>query len=372
MLRAGEKLGDWIVDGNLGQGATGSVYRCHHVVTGRLRAAVKVIKLEDVQEGGRWFLREVEALARLTHPSIVAIRSPGMDVQRGMLYIAMELVEGETLLNILRRGPLPVPMFRRLLGKVAEALAFAHDHGIYHRDIKPSNIMLRPDGSPVLVDFGVSVDLEAGEEAPESRIGTPSYMPPEAFLSGAVDPAKADVYAFGVLMYESLTGRRAFERSAGGDETQYKAIRRQKLAIKELDPGEHIPSDIRALVRAATEPWPDQRIVGMAILAAALLRNAEAASSTLVPQDAEFPVNGGFTPSPTPTGRPTNTNLPMPADTSTRSSLGLDVSGTMIPKGAGAEAEKELARWIVGAAIAAVILSLLAGGLTWWWLASRP
>lgn len=367
MLRAGEKLGDWIVDGALGQGATGSVYRCHHVVTGRLRAAVKVIRLEDVQEGGRWFLREVEALARLNHPGVVAIRSPGMDVNRGMLYIAMELVEGETLLGILRRGPLPIPTFRRLLGKVAEALAFAHAHGIYHRDIKPSNIMLRPDGSPVLVDFGVSVDLEAGEEAPESRIGTPSYMPPEAFLTGPVDPAKADVYAFGVLMFEALTGRRAFERSAGGDETQYRAIRRQKLAVQELDPGDHIPDDIRALVRAATEPWPDQRVVGMPVLAAALLRNPEASSSTLVPQDTEFPGSGVFPTSPTPTGRPTLTNLPMPADTSTRSNLGLDTSGTMTPQ----EAESEWARWIVGAAVAAVVLSLVAGGITWWWMSGH-
>lgn len=366
MLQAGEKLGDWIIDGALGQGATGSVYRCHHVVTGRLRAAVKVIKLEDVQEGGRWFLREVEALARLSHPGIVAIRSPGMDVQRGMLYIAMELVEGETLLNILRRGPLTIPMFRRILGKVAEALAFAHDHGIYHRDIKPSNIMLRPDGSPVLVDFGVSVDLEAGEEAPESRIGTPSYMPPEAFLSGAVDPAKADVYAFGVLMYESLTGRRAFERTPGGDETQYRAIRRQKLAVTELDPGPTIPDDIRALVRAATEPWPDQRVVGITILAAALLRSLDGPSSTLVPQDADFP-GSGYGVSTNPSNPAALSGAPSSAEHATRTALGLEVSGTMTP----ADAESEWARWITGAAIAAVILSIVAGALTWWWLSGQ-
>lgn len=367
MLQTGEKLGDWIVDGALGQGATGSVYRCHHVVTGRLRAAVKVIRLADVQEGGRWFLREVEALARLNHPGVVAIRSPGMDVNRGMLYIAMELVEGETLLNILRRGPLPPPVFRRLLGKVAEALAFAHDHGIYHRDIKPSNIMLRPDGSPVLVDFGVAVDLEAGEEAPESRIGTPSYMPPEAFLTGPVDPAKADVYAFGVLMFESLTGRRAFERAAGGDETQYKAIRRQKLAVAELDPGDHIPEDIRALVRAATAPWPDQRKVSMAVLATALLRGPDGGSATLIPPDEPGYGGPGFGAAPTPSGaRPGPASVLSAADTVTRSVLGIDPSGTMTPP----EAQKEWARWIVGAALAAVLLSLLAGGFTWWWVHS--
>jgi len=366
MLQSGESLGDWIIDGALGQGATGSVYRCHHVVTGRLRAAVKVIRLSDVQEGGRWFLREVEALARLSHPGIVAIRSPGMDVQRGLLYIAMELVEGETLLNILRRGPLPAPMFRRLLGRVAEALAFAHDNGIYHRDIKPSNIMLRPDGSPVLVDFGVAVDLEAGEEAPESRIGTPSYMPPEAFLSGAVDPARADVYAFGVLMYEALTGRRAFERAAGGDETQYKAIRRQKLAINELDPGEHVPEDIRVLVRAATAPWPDQRQISMAILAGALMRGSDGVAGTLIPQEETLTPGRGFGGAPTPSGLSSSGSLGSQPSAPRTAPTGGPTLGTMVPQ----EARQEFARWVTWAAIAAVLLSLVAGGLTWWWLGS--
>ena len=362
MLQTGESLGDWIIDGALGQGATGSVYRCHHVVTGRLRAAIKVIRLSDVQEGGRWFLREVEALARLSHPSIVAIRTPGMDVQRGLLYIAMELVEGETLLNILRRGPLPPSTFRRLLGRVAEALAFAHDHGIYHRDIKPSNIMLRPDGSPVVVDFGVAVDLEAGEDGPESRIGTPSYMPPEAFLSGAVDPAKADVYAFGVLMFESLTGRRAFDRAAGGDETQYRAIRRQKLTINELDPGEGIPDDIRVLVRAATAPWPDQRQISMALLAGALLRAVEGPAGTLIPPEDAFSTGAGFGGSPTPSGAAMGSQPTVPR----LAPSGADSLSTMVPR----EARQEFARWVTWAAVAAVILSLLAGDATWLWLSS--
>lgn len=380
MLQLGEKLGDWIIDGTLGSGATGSVFRCHHVVTGRLRAAVKVIRLAEMEEGGRWFLREVEALARLTHPGIVAIRSPGMDVHRGLLYIAMELVEGESLLSVLRRGPLPVPAFRQLLGRVAEALAFAHSHNIYHRDIKPSNIMIRADGSPVLVDFGVSVDLESDGEGPESRIGTPSYMPPEAFLSGAVDPARADVYAFGVLMCESLTGRRAFERTVGGDETQYKNVKRQKLAATELDPGPAIPDDLRALVRAATAPWPDQRTIRMDVLAQALLRGGPEAgsSATLVPQDAtlisQLPASGpqltppaarpaGFGAAPTPSIQPSAPDRSNPARAL------LDATGTMAGP---PEAQKEVTRWLVGGAVAAVILSLVAGGFTWWWMRSLP
>lgn len=359
------------MEGALGSGATGSVYRCHHVVTGRLRAAVKVIKLSDVQEGGRWFLREVEALARLSHPGIVAIRSPGMDPQRGMLFIAMELVEGDTLLNVLRRGPLPIPHFRRLMGRVAEALAFAHSHSIYHRDIKPSNIMLRFDGSPVLVDFGVAVDLEATEDAPESRIGTPSYMPPEAFLSGAVDPAKADVYSFGVLMMEALTGKRAFERiTGGGDETQYKNIRRQKLNCTELDPGPAFPDELRELVKSATAPWPDARTITLETLATALLHPADG-TGTLPPMD-QLP--GGrdlsaLAPQATPsltssssrglTGELSGTRPPPTGP--------LDISGTIAPT----PEQQEWTRWVVGAVVAALILSVVAGGVTWWWVKSH-
>lgn len=369
MLNSGERLGDWIVEGPLGQGATGSVYRCHHVVTGRLRAAVKVIRLADVSEGGRWFLREVEALARLSHPGIVAIRSPGMDTVRGMLFIAMELVEGDTLLNVLRRGPLPVPQFRRLMGRVAEALAFAHSHSIYHRDIKPSNIMLRFDGSPVLVDFGVAVDLEATEDAPESRIGTPSYMPPEAFLSGAVDPAKADVYALGVLMMEALTGKRAFERiTGGGDETQYKNIRRQKVTCTELDPGPSFPDDLRMLVRSATAPWPDARTITVEKLALALLHPPDGSS---LPATMDL-VGGHDLSALAPQATPSLTSLgarSLPSEgTPSRPPVGpLDVSGTMAPS----EDQAEWTRWIVGAVLAAIVLSVLAGGATWWWVKSH-
>lgn len=342
MLQSGDRLGDWIIEGSLGQGAMGSVYKCHHVVTGRLRAAVKVVNLADVAEGGRWFLREVEALARLDHPGVVGIRSPGVDAQRGMMYIAMELVEGETLLTFLKRGPLPVTMFRQVFGGVAAALAFAHAHGIYHRDLKPSNIMIRPDGSPVLVDFGVAVDLEAGEDAPETRIGTPSYMPPESFLAGPVDPAKADIYALGVLMFEALTARRAFERVPGGDETHYQAIRRQKIATASLDPGDPVPSDLRLLIRASTAPWPADRTITPDTLSAALLRGGTA--ETLVPMDS---MGTATRPAPAPS---------------------MDISGTLATPDEG----REMRRWILGAVIVAFFLSLLAGGLAWWWAGSVP
>lgn len=270
MLTPGDRLGDWVVDGPLGSGAMGSVYRCHHVVTHRLRAAVKVLDVAAVGEGSPWFIREVEALARLSHPGIVGIRNPGVDEKRGVFYLAMELVEGETLRVLLSDGALPVYRACQLFGGIADALAFAHANRIYHRDIKPSNIMVRPDGSPVLVDFGIATDLDASQEAPEQEMGTPTYMPPEAFSYSDIDPAKADLYAVGVLMYEALTGSRAFPIVRGGDQTVYRQVRTQKVRANALDPGSGFPANLRQLVRTATAPDPEHRRLTMAQFADAL------------------------------------------------------------------------------------------------------
>ena len=335
----------------------GAVYCCHHFVTDRLRAAVKVTRLEDVQHGTRWFLREVEALARLRHPGIVGIRSPGVDADRGLLFLAMELVEGETLLHLLRRGGMTLDTFRRTFGGVAEALAFAHSHGIYHRDIKPANIMLRPDGSPVLVDFGVSVDMEAVAEDPEARMGTPSYMPPEAFMAGVVDPAKADIYALGVLMHEVLSGKRAFERIAGGDETHYQNIKRQKMATTSLDPGERAPDDLRALVRAATIPLPVERVITMEALATGLLRG-EVLSGMVTPGSL-----GGAAMGPvTLTGAASGPSGAATAPAAQKTQPIPEGSGTLVQGDSG-----EWVRWVIGAVVVAVLLSVIAGELTWWW-----
>lgn len=314
MLQPGDRVGDWIVESALGAGGTSSVYRCHHVVTARLHAAVKVIKSDQVDS--RWFLREIEALAKLRHPAIVGIRNPGIDEQRGLLYLAMELVEGETLRQRLMRGPLPEAEARRVFLGVAEAMTFAHSHRIFHRDLKPANIMLRPDGSPVIVDFGVATDSDA-EEADEQNPGTPSYMPPEAFVDRTIDPARADVYAVGVMLYEVLVGKRAFTVPKGGENTTYRQMLAQKLTRSHLDPGPPTPEVLRDIIRVATAPDPEARTVPMADIAA-VLRGERV---TVEPPA-----------------------LPAPP-----------------------EDRREWITWIVGGAIAALVLSGIFGGLAWWW-----
>lgn len=306
MLSPGDRIGDWIVESPLGQGAIGAVWRCHHTVTQKLRAAVKVYQLGEIPEGERWFLTEVETLSRLRHPSIVGIRSPAVDAQRQLGLIAMELVDGETLGARLARGPLDLDSFRRTFVAVADALACAHEHHIFHRDIKPANIMLRPDETPVIVDFGVAADLEAGPEV--TGVGTPPYLPPEWFRSGgSADPARMDVYALGVVMTEALLARRAFPGVRGGDDTRFAHYEREKAVATALDPGPSFPAALRALLREATDPDGSQLT----------MRNV---ADRLRDMDLRPP------------------------------------------------AAREWRIWIAGGVIAALLLSALAGSLTWWWV----
>jgi serine/threonine protein kinase len=265
----------------------GSVYRCHHVVTNRLQAAVKVLKIQDsglLGDKNGWFLREVEALSSLSHPGIVSIRSPGMDRLRGLSYLAMELVEGQTLREKMNTK-IPQEEVIRLMAGVAGAMKEAHKHRIFHRDLKPANIMIRLDGSPVIVDFGVALDESVGENI-GARIGTPTYMPPESFGGGMAEPERGDVYALGVILYELLMGQRAFQRGEGGARSQLEQIRKQKLLKVILDPGDTVSPPLRQLILRATRPDPDAPgAIGMEEFAEALEQiRGEPISGTLAPR----------------------------------------------------------------------------------------
>ena len=344
-LEPGDRIGDWVVQHPLGRGGTGRVFACHHVVTERLRAAVKVLELSDVQQQSRLFLREVEALARLQHPGVVAIRSPGIDAKRGMLWLAMELVEGETLRDLLRRGPMTVETARRTFAGITDALAYAHQHGIYHRDIKPTNVMIRPTGEPVLVDFGISVDTQQGDVDPDDAAGTPTYMPPEAFVGVSVDPTRADVYGVGVLLYEALTGRRAFRPgTSGGDITRLAFVGAQKRTTGALDPGEAAEADLRQIVGRATAARPEDMTMTMAELAGALGRGVALPWARRARSEEDD--LGTVDPIPPSALEPAE------------------------PSMLGGGEDPETQRWLAGAVVAAVALSLFAGALAWWWIRS--
>ena len=214
---------DYTLERELGGGGMSRVFLAHDTALGR-RVVVKVLPGELA--GGvniERFRREIQLAAQLQHPHIVGVLTTGKTAD-GLPYFTMPFVEGESLRSRLARaGELPVPEAMRVLREVAKALAYAHRHGVVHRDIKPENVLLA-DETALVTDFGVAKALSAATAAPAPGVnapsgsltslgvalGTPAYMAPE---QAAADPSmdhRADIYAFGVLGYEMLTGRTPF------------------------------------------------------------------------------------------------------------------------------------------------------------------
>lgn len=223
-LEAGRRLGAFEIGPLLGAGGMGEVYRARDTRLDRT-VAIKVLSSEIVGDPAsrERFEREARIISQLVHPHICTIHDIGVGTIEGsdVQFLVMELVEGETLAARLARGPLPVEQCLKLARDTADALAAAHSQGIVHRDLKPSNIMLTKSGVKLL-DFGlarsrrmrVSSDSQpAVLDEPLTRtgfvLGTLPYMAPEQ-IRGLEADARADLFAFGAVLYEMLTGRRPF------------------------------------------------------------------------------------------------------------------------------------------------------------------
>jgi len=267
VLRAGERIGDWIVVEQLGEGGMGAVFLCRNVMSERLVAAVKLVKPHSLADEKERFIREVETLDALRHRAVVRLKGWGEDTERGMLWLAMDFVRGEDLEHRLDRGALPVERVREIFGAIADGLRHAHAHGIFHRDIKPANIVLCEDGTVQIVDFGIAVQKGRTRLTALGMIpGTPAYMAPEIF-SGESRPVPTllDVYALGQVMYEALTGLPAFPEDDEALSTGQRLVQLmgRKLQSEALDPGPEFPDDLREVVRRATAPEVDDRMKDM-------------------------------------------------------------------------------------------------------------
>jgi TolB-like protein/Tfp pilus assembly protein PilF len=226
LLGPGSRIGRYELIRGIGHGGFGEVWEAHDTVLHRL-VALKVLhppsaaSLGDASEG--------EAAARLAHPAIAALHDAGV-TEAGAPWLVYELLHGETLESRLGRGPLPAPEALRIAGRIAAALAHAHDAGVVHRDLKPANVFLTADGEVKVLDFGVA--LVFGRPAPSA--GTPGYMAPEQ-RRGEPEDARTDLYALGLLLREMLTG----ERAAVDVETDRRvphAARRVLTALLQPDP----------------------------------------------------------------------------------------------------------------------------------------
>ena len=198
----------------LGAGGMGVVYRAEDTRLGRAVALKFLLPHYNIDSSAKArFLREAHAAAALDHPNLCAVHEIGTS-DDGWLFLAMAFYEGETLrARLTRDGALPVPEVLHIARQIAEGLEAAHAAGIVHRDLKPGNIMLLPDGTVRILDFGLAKARDQSLSETGARLGTVSYMSPEQVRGERVD-GRADLWALGVVLYEMLTGRKPF----GGDE----------------------------------------------------------------------------------------------------------------------------------------------------------
>ena len=270
MLNAGTKLGSYEVTAAIGAGGMGEVYQAHDTKLGR-DVAIKVLPEAVAHDAERLarFQREAKMLAALNHPNIATIY--GLEQSGGTSYLVMELVPGEDLAQRIKRdGPVPIEEALTIARQIAEALEAAHEKSIIHRDLKPANVKVTPEGKVKVLDFGLAKAFESDasnvdiSNSPTLSIaatmqgvilGTAAYMSPEQAKGKAVTKA-TDIWAFGCVLYELLSGRHAFE---GEDTTEIlAAVVRAEPEWNRLP--ESTPQSIRTLLRRCLRKDRRQRL----------------------------------------------------------------------------------------------------------------
>ena len=273
-LNPGSKLGPYEIVGPLGAGGMGEVYRARDTRLGR-SVAIKILPSEFSADRGRLrrFEQEARSASALNHPNIVTIYERGH--AGSTHYIAMELVEGKMLRELLVPGLLPIRKIIEIAAQVAEGLAKAHEAGITHRDLKPENLMVSDDGFVKILDFGLAKLASPGGELPEMHtmsagqtrpglvLGTAQYMSPEQASGGRLD-FRSDQFSFGLVLYEMVTGKPAFRRSTAA-ETLVAILREQAEPIAVQNPD--VPAPLCWGIERCLAKEPDKRYVSTRDLA---------------------------------------------------------------------------------------------------------
>jgi serine/threonine-protein kinase len=324
--RRPKKFGRYKIRRELGRGTMGVVYEAQDPMLHR-RVALKAIRLAfSIPEEARGhyekrFTAEARAAAGLSHPGIVVVHDVGRDEKTETLYIALEFLEGRTLEDLAAGGArLDWREALRIAARTAEALHHAHGEGIVHRDIKPANVMVLPSGQPKVMDFGIA-RLPASElTAAGDLFGTPAYMSPEQ-AAGEVADARSDIFSLGCVLYQLLTGKKAFDAPA---------VPVVLLRVREENPAppsrsvEGLPPEVdaviaRAMAKSRDERYPDALSFAQDlddVLAGRPPRHTEAlplldVESTMVSRPTASP-----SASPAPAaGRPTTSAAPPPRRT---------------------------------------------------------
>jgi len=252
----------YTIDRELGAGGMATVYLAEDL-RHRRKVALKVLRPElSATLGPERFLKEIEVTASLQHPHILPLFDSGS--ANGQLFYVMPFVDGETLRDLIARGPVPIPAAIEILRALARALAYAHSQGVIHRDIKPDNVLLS-SGTAVVSDFGIAKALTAsratGADDPAltvagTSLGTPAYMAPEQAAADAID-ARADIYAWGVIAYELLTGVHPFAAHTTSQRLIAAHLSEEPAPLSTFRPD--VPREIAALVMRCLAKDPADR-----------------------------------------------------------------------------------------------------------------
>jgi serine/threonine protein kinase len=283
-LSPGDRLGPYSIVEPLGAGGMGQVYRAHDARLGR-DVALKIMHRPTDPEALARFIREARAAGGLNHPNIVSVFD--VDTENGIPYVVSEVLEGETLRARLDRGMVP---YRKAIDcgvQIAQALDAAHARGICHRDVKPANVFITSDGRVKLLDFGIAklTEHEARAAAHESTVeqsqagmirGTAGYMSPEQVLGETVDH-RTDIFALGAVLYELLTGARAFHR-ASTVQTMTAVLQEDPADPLSLNP--RLPPAAVTLVLRCLEKNKEERFQSARDLAFDLRQLRESTAST--------------------------------------------------------------------------------------------
>jgi len=251
-------FGDYELLEETARGGMGIVYRARQVSLGRI-VAVKMLLFGPLSspEFVKRFRAEASAAASLQHPNIVAIHEVG--VHQGQQFFAMDYVEGPSLAKLLANGPLPARRAASYVKTIAQAIHYAHEHGILHRDLKPSNVLIDAKDQPRVTDFGLARRLEGDSELTVTgqMLGSPNYMPPEQAVGrrGKVS-RRSDVYSLGAMLYHLLTGRPPFVGETLTD-TLEQVLNAEPVSPRLLNPS--VPRDLETICLKCLENEPDKR-----------------------------------------------------------------------------------------------------------------
>ena len=255
-LEIGTTIGDYQIVGMLGAGGMGKVYKVRNVISDRIEA-LKVLlpDLATEAELADRFVREIKVQASLEHPHIAALHT-AMRVENQLLML-MEFVEGETLDQKLKSGPLPVAEAVEYIAQALSALSYAHQRGVIHRDIKPANMMLTPKGAIKLMDFGIA---KAATDRKLTMTGTTMgslyYMSPEQIQGAASLDARSDLYSVGVSLYELVTGKRPFD---GDSQFAIMSAHLEKTPVPPVTIDPRLPAELNDIILLSVAKDPNAR-----------------------------------------------------------------------------------------------------------------